>query len=67
MGRSPWATKFEELAGRIGEAVMEALMGVDKIAYVRFASVYKDFREVDDFQALIGSLGGGDPGQAKDG
>lgn len=52
---------------RIGEAVMEALMGVDKIAYVRFASVYKDFREVDDFQALIGSLGGGDPGRGGDG
>ncbi|WP_372006783.1 transcriptional regulator NrdR [Tistrella mobilis] len=53
--------------GRIGEAVMEALIGVDKIAYVRFASVYKDFREVDDFQALIGSLGGGDPGRGGDG
>lgn len=51
----------------IGELVMEALIGVDKIAYVRFASVYRDFREVGDFQALIGSLAGGMPTPMADG
>jgi len=39
----------------IGEAVMDALMNLDSIAYVRFASVYKNFREVRDFEDFIGS------------
>lgn len=37
----------------IGNAVMEALATVDKIAYVRFASVYRDFQETSDFDAFI--------------
>ncbi len=41
---------------RIGEMVMEALSGLDPVAYVRFASVYRDFREAKDFKAFIGSL-----------
>lgn len=40
----------------IGELVMEALAGLDPVAYVRFASVYRDFREAKDFKAFIGSL-----------
>ena len=36
--------------------VMEALSGLDPVAYVRFASVYRDFREPKDFKAFIGSL-----------
>jgi transcriptional repressor NrdR len=39
----------------IGEAVMDALANLDSIAYVRFASVYKNFREVRDFEDFIGS------------
>jgi transcriptional repressor NrdR len=39
----------------IGEAVMDALMNLDAIAYVRFASVYKNFREVRDFEDFIGN------------
>ena len=39
----------------IGEAVMDALMNLDSIAYVRFASVYKNFREVRDFEDFIGN------------
>jgi transcriptional repressor NrdR len=39
----------------IGEAVMDALMNLDSIAYVRFASVYKNFREVRDFEDFIGT------------
>ena len=41
---------------QIGEMVMEALSGLDPVAYVRFASVYRDFREAKDFKAFIGSL-----------
>lgn len=41
----------------IGELVMEGLKGLDDVAYVRFASVYKNFREARDFEDLIGKLG----------
>jgi len=40
----------------IGELVMEGLKGLDDVAYVRFASVYKNFREASDFKALLGTL-----------
>ena len=43
---------------RLGEAVMDTLKGVDAVAYVRFASVYRDFREAADFQAFLGALDG---------
>ncbi|HEX8417344.1 MAG TPA: transcriptional regulator NrdR [Methylobacterium sp.] len=41
---------------QIGHLVMEALRGLDEIAYVRFASVYRDFREAKDFAAVLGEL-----------
>ncbi len=41
---------------QIGELVMETLKDVDEVAYVRFASVYRDFREAKDFEAFLGSL-----------
>jgi len=41
---------------QIGELVMETLKEVDAVAYVRFASVYRDFREARDFEAFLGSL-----------
>ena len=44
----------------IGRLVMEALKGLDDVAYVRFASVYKNFREAKDFEALLGELAGTD-------
>ena len=40
----------------IGEAVMKALSKLDKVAYVRFASVYKDFDEVKDFGDFVKKL-----------
>jgi transcriptional repressor NrdR len=40
----------------IGEQVMDTLKEVDEVAYVRFASVYRDFREAKDFEAFLGSL-----------
>jgi transcriptional repressor NrdR len=44
----------------IGRLVMEALKALDDVAYVRFASVYKNFREAKDFEALLGELAGGE-------
>jgi transcriptional repressor NrdR len=44
----------------IGEAVMDALASLDKVAYVRFASVYRNFREAKDFETFIGKLGSED-------
>jgi transcriptional repressor NrdR len=42
----------------IGKLVMEALRALDDVAYVRFASVYKNFREAKDFEELLGELSG---------
>ena len=41
---------------RIGELVMEGLKAIDDVAYVRFASVYRNFREARDFNAIVGDL-----------
>ena len=41
---------------RIGMQVMEALRQVDTIAFIRFASVYKDFQEMNDFEAIMTEL-----------
>ena len=41
----------------VGELVMEGLKTLDDVAYVRFASVYKNFREAKDFEDLLGRLG----------
>jgi transcriptional repressor NrdR len=43
----------------VGGLVMEALKGLDPVAYVRFASVYRDFREAADFQEVLGEIAGG--------
>ena len=40
----------------IGEYIMDALSHLDQVAYVRFASVYKNFREVKDFEDFLGNL-----------
>jgi transcriptional repressor NrdR len=44
------------LSKQIGELVMDTLKEVDAVAYVRFASVYRDFREAKDFENFLGSL-----------
>ena len=46
-------------AKRIGELVMEGLRGLDKVAYIRFASVYRDFTEPRDFEELASEVGEG--------
>ncbi len=43
-------------SARIGELVIQGLKSLDDVAYVRFASVYRDFREIADFHALIDEL-----------
>ncbi|MCH9809179.1 MAG: transcriptional regulator NrdR [Alphaproteobacteria bacterium] len=40
----------------IGELVIDALRGLDPVAYVRFASVYRDFREAADFESVLGEI-----------
>jgi transcriptional repressor NrdR len=41
----------------VGEMIMDNLRDLDTIAYVRFASVYRNFRETKDFEEFIGELG----------
>ena len=43
----------------IGELVMQALYALDKVAYIRFASVYKNFRDVKDFEKVLDELSTG--------
>lgn len=43
-------------ADQIGQMVMEGLKGLDSVAYIRFASVYKDFTEAKDFEEFAGSV-----------
>ena len=47
----------------IGEMVMEHLRAIDDVAYVRFASVYRNFREAKDFEAVLGELSGDEDGK----
>ena len=43
-------------SARIGQFVMDGLKGLDTVAYIRFASVYKDFAEAKDFEDFAGSV-----------
>ena len=44
-------------SSRIGGMVMDGLKALDPVAYIRFASVYKDFREARDFEEFAGTVG----------
>jgi transcriptional repressor NrdR len=46
----------EIAANAIGEMVMDGLKALDSVAYIRFASVYKDFREAKDFEDFAGAV-----------
>ena len=46
----------EILSSDIGEMVMDTLSSIDQVAYVRFASVYRNFREARDFEKFVGDL-----------
>jgi len=50
------SNKKEIKADTIGEIVMKALKKLDKVAYIRFASVYRDFKDVSDFKKEIKEL-----------
>ena len=55
--RSLESTGENEITSQaVGEAVMDALAKLDKVAYVRFASVYKDFREAEDFEKFVDTI-----------
>lgn len=43
--------------GYVGELVMQELKRLDKIAYIRFASVYKNFEDLDEFQEALAEVG----------
>ena len=40
----------------VGELVMDRLRGMDRVAYIRYASVYRDFKDIDDFAAEVDAL-----------
>jgi transcriptional repressor NrdR len=46
----------EVTSDQIGEIVMEGLKGLDDVAFVRFASVYKNFSAADDFSSFLRTL-----------
>lgn len=48
--------EMEVTSEQIGEYVMEGLKGLDDVAFVRFASVYKNFARADDFQSFLTDL-----------
>jgi transcriptional repressor NrdR len=48
---------YEEVSSsRVGEKVMEKLKELDQVAYVRFASVYREFRDIDQFMEILTTL-----------
>ena len=59
-------TGEREIASRaVGEAVMEALRGLDQVAYVRFASVYRKFEDVSEFRDEVERLENEPPPEAR--
>jgi transcriptional repressor NrdR len=50
---------------RIGLLVMEGLKGLDEVAYVRFASVYRNFKDTEDFKEVLGELSGEPAAESK--
>tara|TARA_B100000131_G_C17975941_1_gene556497 strand:- start:9 stop:458 length:450 start_codon:yes stop_codon:yes gene_type:complete len=49
-------SNIEIEANKIGELVMEELKEIDKVAFIRFASVYREFKDIGEFQAQIEGL-----------
>lgn len=66
--RSLQSAGEREISARmIGEKVMEQLRGLDDVAYVRFASVYRSFQDLNEFRAELDRLEKEDDGASKDG
>ncbi len=58
--------EYEIRSETVGMLFLEALQVLDDVAYVRFASVYKNFREAKDFEELLGELTGeGEDGEKR--
>ena len=52
-----WLTNKKEISSkRIGQDIMEALKKIDQIAYIRFASVYRSFKDVEEFKTELDKL-----------
>ena len=49
-------SNIEINASLIGELVMDKLRSIDKVAFIRFASVYKNFKEAKDFEEFVGNI-----------
>ena len=49
-------SNIEIEAQQVGELVMEELKNIDKVAFIRFASVYREFKDIGEFQAQIEDL-----------
>lgn len=55
-----WGKNREEVeSSAIGKDVMTALAAIDKVAYIRFASVHREFKDVEEFKKELGKLFGG--------
>jgi transcriptional repressor NrdR len=60
------APERERTTAEVGELIMEHLKGLDTVAYIRFASVYRDFKDVREFkEELEGLLRSHSPSKAK--
>ena len=46
----------ERTSGEVGELIMRELKALDTVAYIRFASVHRDFKDVDEFKSELESL-----------
>ncbi len=51
-----WVSENIISSKKIGEDIMNALRNLNEIAYIRFASVYRDFKDVDDFKKVLGKF-----------
>lgn len=58
--------EVEVTSDQIGEYVMDGLKGLDDVAFVRFASVYKNFSAADDFRSFLSALDDGEIGSSDD-
>jgi transcriptional repressor NrdR len=59
------ASERERTTSEVGELIMEHLKGLDTVAYIRFASVYRDFKDVREFKEELEGLLGGRVGKSK--
>jgi len=51
-----WVAEDTISSKKIGEDIMSALRNLNQIAYIRFASVYRDFKDVEDFKEVLGKF-----------